>query len=189
MSSRMTSSEAVPEQPGAGSSWWLPAITFLAGCVLGAVVMGVGNVGDDDGPSGPAAAPSAAVAAEAGEDGGATAGDEITGDGADAGAGDSPAYVRVPESCARTADDAMALVEQVDEVVAAVGELDAERLRQAVDDVQQVRDDVQDVAEQCQEAAAESQVEIGDAEGDEVQDAGVEGEDAVVEDPAPTPAS
>ena len=135
-------------------SWWLPAGTFLAGCVLGGVVMGFGGVGDDSTSNG-----SAAVGADAGgrsERGGA-------GDGPPD-AADSGLYVRVPESCVQTAEDATSLVEHVDRVVAAVADLEPERLRQTVDDVQQIRDEIQDVADQCRAVAAQR---LQDAAGED----------------------
>ena len=137
-------SSSGPEARGSRWSWLVPAGTFLAGCALGGVVVGVGVVGgDDDEPS-----PAVAAAQADGEQDGAP--------GDDAGeARESGLYVRVPDSCVQTAEDATTLVEQVDEVVAAVADLQPERLRQTVDDVQQVRDEVQDVARQCQEAAAQ----------------------------------
>ena len=137
-------SDSGPEVRGSRWSWLVPAGTFLAGCALGGVVVGVGAVGgDDDEPSRPVAA------AEADREQDVAPGDDA------ADAGDSGLYVRVPDSCVQTAEDATTLVDQVDEVVAAVADLQPERLRQTVDDVQQVRDEVQDVARQCQEAAAQ----------------------------------
>ena len=166
MSTTSTRAADPPARSGRSGTWWLPAGTFLAGCVLGGVVMGVGDVGGDDGApdDGPVA-----VAGAADADG--AAGEETAGGGQDDSTGDSAAAVRVPESCARTAEDVSALVEQVDDVVAAVAGLDPERLRQAVDDVQQVRDEVQGTAERCQEAAARGRVEVGDAEDEPEEDA------------------
>lgn len=132
-----------PEARGSRWSWLVPAGTFLAGCALGGVVVGVGAVGGDDDEPRP---PVAAAEADRGQD--------APGDDA-ADTGDSGLYVRVPDSCVQTAEDATTLVDQVDEVVAAVADLQPERLRQTVDDVQQVRDEVQDVAQQCREAAAQ----------------------------------
>jgi hypothetical protein len=150
MPSQLSSSG--PEARGSRWSWLVPAGTFLAGCALGGVVVGVGAVGgDDDDESRP---PVAAAEADSEQDG--APGDEP------ADAGDSGLYVRVPDSCVQTAEDATTLVDQVDEVVAAVADLQPERLRQTVDDVQQIRDEVQDVAAQCQEAAAQR---LLDAEG------------------------
>lgn len=157
MPSQVSSSS--PDGRGSRWSWLLPAGTFLAGCALGGVVVGVGAVGgEDDEPSGP-------VAAEQVEGDGAQ--DGTTGDGTDDEAEDareSGLYVRVPESCVQTAEDATSLVDQVDRVVEAVADLQPERLRQTVDDVQQIRDEVRDVAEQCQEAAAQrlQDAEAGD---------------------------
>ena len=135
------SSSSTPE-PGRWS-WLVPAATFLAGCALGGVVVGVGLDGDGDEPS------PTVVAAE--EDGGR----DVDTDDEPEDAEESGLYVRVPDSCVRTAEDATTLVEQVDRVVAAVAELEPERLRQTIDDVQQIRDDVRAVAGQCQEAAAQ----------------------------------
>jgi hypothetical protein len=150
-------SQVSSSSPGGGGSrwsWLLPAGTFLAGCALGGVVVGVGAVGDGDEEE-----RSPAVAAEEadGERDGATGGESAAPD-------DSGLYVRVPDSCVRTAEDATTLVEQVDRVVEAVADLQPERLRQTVDDVQQIRDGVSDVAQQCQEAAAQrlEDAEAGD---------------------------
>lgn len=150
------SGAATPETRGSKTSWLLPAGTFLAGCALGAVVMGVGDSGTEDVPS-----PSTAAATD-GEQ-------EASGDGAagDASADDGGAglYVRVPESCVRTADGATSLVEHVDRLVAAVADLQPEPLRQTVDDVQQVREGVREVADQCRAAAAERLQDAAGAEG------------------------
>jgi hypothetical protein len=157
MSSPVSSSSTSPEARGSRWSWLLPAGTFLAGCALGVVVMAVADVGGDAEPS--TSAGSAAAAAEAGASAEAegAAGDDTPD------AGDSGQDVRVPESCVQTADEATTLVEQVDRMVAAVADLEPERLRQTVDDVQQLRDEVQDVADQCRAAAAQR---LRDAEGD-----------------------
>lgn len=151
MPSQVTATSA--EGRGSRWSWLLPAGTFLAGCALGAVVTGVGEVGGDDEPS-----PSAsAVAADEGADEGSTGADDgaAEGDTGSSSGEDSDLTVRVPEVCVQTADDATALIDSVDDLVAAVADLDPARLRRTVDDVQQVRDDVQDEAEQCRKAAAE----------------------------------
>lgn len=143
-------SSAGPQGRGSRWSWLVPVGTFLAGCVLGGVVVGAVGGGDDE------ASPAVVTAEADGEPDGAT-GEEP------ADAGDSGLYVRVPDSCVQTAEDATTLVEQVDRVVEAVADLEPERLRQTVDDVQQIRNGVQDVAAQCQEAAAQR---MADAEPD-----------------------
>ena len=99
----------------------------------------VGTSGEDDGPAG-----------------------DGTADAADSGL-----YVRVPEACLRTADDATTLVEHVDRVVAAVAELQPERLRQTVDDAQQIRDEVRDAADQCRAAAGQRLQDVADTEGED----------------------
>jgi hypothetical protein len=160
MSSQLSSSRTSPEAHGSRWSWLLPGGTFLAGCALGAVVMGVADAGGDAGPStsaGSAAAP--AGAGSSAEAGGA-------GDDGLADSGDSSEDVRVPGPCVQTADEATRLVEQVDRVVAGIADLEPERLRQSVDDVQQIRDEVRDVADQCRAAAAERLRDAADAEGD-----------------------
>ena len=126
-------------------TWLVPAATFLAGCAVGAVVVGAGLGGDDE-PDRPAAVGQTGQgSADSGADGGA--------DAPPAG-GDPGLYVRVPDACVRTADGATALVEQVDRIVAAVAGLEPEPLRSSVDDVQQVRDSVSELAEQCRAEAA-----------------------------------
>lgn len=128
---------------GSGTwSWLLPALTFLAGCVLGAVVVGVGVAGDE--PSRPPV-PSAAPEAGAGRDG-------QDGDGAV----DEDLYVRVPASCLRGADSALRMVDRVDEVVAAVRDVDARRLQETVDEIQQVRQQVEQLAQECRTAGRDS---------------------------------
>lgn len=147
-----------PDARHSGWAWLLPAGTFLAGCALGAVVVGVGKVGGED-------APASSASSTAADDDGATGDD----DGAateEPAAEDTGLYVRVPDSCLQTADDATTLVEQVDRMVAAVADLEPERLRQTIDDVQQIRDGVADVADQCRAAAEqrlEDSAEAGDA--------------------------
>ena len=158
MPSQISSPEPGPAMRDARWSWLLPAGTFLAGCALGGVVMGVADGGGGDEPS--ATAESAVDAGASGQ------GDGAADDGA-ADAPDSGLYVRVPEACLRTADDATTLVEHVDRVVAAVADLQPERLRQTVDDAQQVRDEVREVADQCRAAAAQRLQDVADAEGDD----------------------
>ena len=130
---------------GSGTwSWLLPALTFLAGCVLGAVVVGVG-VGGDEQPS--ASGPSAGAQASAGRDGQ---------DGDGDGEVDDDLYVRVPASCLQGADSALRMVDRVDEVVAAVRDVDARRLQETVDEVQQVRRQVEQLASECRTAGRDS---------------------------------
>ncbi len=133
-------------------SWLLPAGTFVAGCVLGGTFVGVGAVGDDD-PGGPAS--SAATAAD--RDASGSRDDQAGENAANASDAGTGLYVRVPDSCVQTAHDATMLVEHVDRVVAAIADLEPERLRQTVDQVQRV-------AEQCRQEAA---LRLQDAAGAE----------------------
>ena len=137
----MTTTDSAPGGSRRRStSWWLlPALTFLAGCLLGGLIVGVGTFGDGDGDGTAAPAPTSAPA-----------------DGADD-PEDAPGdlVVRVPESCLRAADGATEATGQVDDVVAAVRDLDARRLQEIVDRIQQVQPEVQRLAEQCRSVAGE----------------------------------
>lgn len=144
MAGHVDASDSTPRGHGPARAWLLPAGTFLAGCVLGGTLVGIGAAGGDD-PDRPPASTAAP---------GSGAGDEQPGEGAqlseDAGSG---LYVRVPDACVQTAREATTLVQHVDAVVAAIAELQPERLRQRVDAVQQVREQVSRVAGQCREEA------------------------------------
>ncbi len=159
MPSQVSNSSTSPEARGSRWSWLLPVGTFLAGLTVGGVVVGAGAVGGDDEPTTPTAAAHA--------DGNASGEGDGAASGYPADADDTGLYVRVPHSCVQTADDATTLVEHVDRVVAAVADLEPERLRQTVDDVQQIRDEVQDVAEQCRAAAEQHLQDAADAQGDD----------------------
>lgn len=67
----------------------------------------------------------------------------------------------------QTAEDARTLVEHVDRVVAAVADLEPERLRQTVDDVQQVRNEIEDTADRCRALAAQRLQDAAEAEGED----------------------
>lgn len=163
-----SSSVSSTRPPARRPSWLVPAGTFLAGCVLGGIVVGVAGAGAGD----DAAPPSAAAAVD--PDGGRGASGNGSAEDEDTEAGPG---VRVPDSCVQTAEDATTLVEHVDQVVAAVADLEPERLRQTVDGAQQVRDRVDRLAEQCRADAAQRQ-----------QAADTQTDGAAVGDPA-TPAS
>ncbi len=161
MPEHVSSSPASPDGPGRRWSWLLPAGTFLAGLALGGVVVGAGAVGDGDGDGAdaPAAAPAAAAAGEQ---------DGAGGGGSDADAG---LYVRVPDSCVQTAEDATTLVDRVDRVAAAVADLQAEGVRRAVDDVQELRDGLRTTAEQCRDAASQRLQDGAEVDSDATSDA------------------
>lgn len=141
----MTTTDSTPSSSrrratSSTSSWLLPALTFLAGCLLGAVIVGAGTFGGgDDGQDGAAPPPTQGPAEDA----------------TDAEAAEGELVVRVPESCLRAADGASQATGQVDDVVAAVRDLDARRLQEIVDQIQQVQPEVQRLAEQCRSVAGE----------------------------------
>ncbi len=124
MPSQVSSAGPSPEPPGFRWSWLVLAGTILAGCALGGAVMGVANVSGNGEPGTQARPTVAAADPGAGVEGDAAAGDET---------GEAGLYVRVPESCVQTAEDARTLAEHVDRVVAAVADLEPERLRQTVE--------------------------------------------------------
>lgn len=121
------------------STWLLPVLAFLLGCLLGGLVVGAGT--SDDGGS--VAGPTPTTPAGADDN------------GADPSPSADDLVVRVPESCLQAADGATQATAQVDDVVAAVRDLDARRLQEIVDQIQQVQPDVQRFAEQCRSVAGE----------------------------------
>ena len=126
---------------GGGSvwTWLLPALAFVAGVALGAVVVAVGASGDGDGRSDVTASPTSDPSA--GADPTSTA--------------SSDAVVRVPSSCLEAADGAEEAAREVDDVVEAVRAFDARRLQEIVDRFQQLQPEVQRLADQCRETAGE----------------------------------
>lgn len=136
-------------------SWLLPVLTFLLGCLLGGVVIGAGTSGAGGGAGGETVT-SGTTAAPDGSDGDGAA--EGEGEGED-GAGEEPAsedtVVRVPESCLAAADGAVVASNRIDDVVAAVRDLDARRLQEVVDEVQQQQPQVRELAERCRSTAGE----------------------------------
>jgi len=117
-------------------SWLLPVLTFLAGCLLGGVVVAAGAPDDADGRAVPqASAPGAAEAAPS--------------------PSPSDLVVRVPEACLAAADSAQEFTRQVDDVVLAVRDLDARRLQEIVDQVQQSQPELRRLAEQCRSVTGE----------------------------------
>ena len=125
-------------------TWLLPALAFVAGVALGAVVVAVGASGDDD-DTVPGVTASSSPEASATPDGAGNVTATPSGD----------ALVRVPASCLDAADGAERAARQVDDVAAAVREFDARRLQELVDEFQQLQPEVQRLADQCRSAAGE----------------------------------
>ena len=147
----MTSSariEPAPAPEGGHSSMWswlLPVLTFLLGCLLGAVVVAAGaSSGAEDLTERPAAAPAPEVpGSEDGEVDGETEPEP------------QDVEVQIPESCLAAADGAVVAANRIDDVVAAVRDLDAQRLQEIVDEVQEQQPQVRELAERCRSTAGE----------------------------------
>lgn len=126
------------DSPSSPWTWLLPVLTFLLGCLLGGGIVAAGAFDGEE-----LAAPDAVETPDPGEDG----------------ASPTPTpddlVVRVPESCLELADRAAAASEQVEQVVAAVRDLDARRLQEIVDTIQQMQPELQQFAEQCRALAGE----------------------------------
>ena len=114
----------------------LPALTFLAGLLLGAAVLGATR--SDDGTPPPRAAPSAVPTPSPSP---------------------SDALVRVPGPCLQAAEQAEQAYALVEQGVAAARELDARGLADLVDEVQRRRPEVQALLEACRTAASRGIVE------------------------------
>jgi hypothetical protein len=148
----MTSSARIdPGPPGGGRSssmwsWLLPVLTFLLGCLLGAVVIAAGaSSGAEDLTETPAAAPTPDVAGN--EDG-----EDVDGETEPE---SEDVEVRVPESCLAAADGAVVAANRIDDVVEAVRDFDAQRLQELVDEVQEQQPQVRELAERCRSTAGE----------------------------------
>jgi hypothetical protein len=118
----------------------VPALTFLVGLALGAVLVWVGTSGPGGGDeeAAPSGTPSASPAEPT-----RSPGDGVSGVGR-----------TVPEECTRAADSALQLAEILQDAVRALGDLDARRLQELVDRMegldQQIRADLQ----ACREATS-----------------------------------
>ena len=123
---------------GRSFSWLLPALAFVAGVALGAVVVGVGNLGGSDEPR---AADVATSPSPSEDDAEPTASSDVV--------------VRVPGACLEAADGAEEAARQVDDVADAVRSFDARRLQELVDRFQQLQPEVQRLADRCRELAGD----------------------------------
>lgn len=129
----MPDSRPAPAPPGGSRFWLIPAATFLAGLLLGAVVVGVTHIGD------PAGTDRAALGAPSPS---AT------------GTGRADLTVVVPASCLEALDRAERAVDSVRAATQAIRNLDAAALRTVVDQLQQLQSRVTEQADLCRAAAA-----------------------------------
>lgn len=120
-------------------TWLLPALAFVAGVALGAVVVAVGASGGDDRQPDVSASPTSEP--DAGAEPTSTA--------------PSDAVVRVPAACLQAADAAEEAARQVDDLVEAVRVFDAGRLQELVDRFQELQPEVQRLADACREVAGD----------------------------------
>lgn len=127
-----------------GSGWqrWsvlLPALTFLAGLLLGGAV--IAATATDDGEERVAAGPTASPTAAPGQPSQPTPTDLV---------------VRVPGPCVQAAERAEVAYMILEEGVAAARDLDARRLADLVDRAQQERPQVEALVRQCQQATGDA---------------------------------
>jgi len=115
-------------------SWLLPAATFLVGLVIGFAVWGAA---DDDGDGGSQAqgTPSVTDSPVTGDDNGRTA------------------TVTVPQSCLDAIEESEQSLDLLEEAVQAIGDLDAGRLQEIVNDLQGASERIRDLGDECRELA------------------------------------
>lgn len=138
------SSHVQPRPRGRASKlfWIVPALTFLAGLVLGGVLIGVAGTGSDDVPGlGP---DDGEETAEAGESPSPESATEPTQD----------RTVTVPASCLEVAQLSQEAIDLTREAAEAVGSLDARRLQEIVDELQALEPEINELAARCQDEAA-----------------------------------
>jgi flagellin-like hook-associated protein FlgL len=123
---------------GASKTWLIPAVTFLVGLALGAVVVAVTASGGDDSPSAgatPSGSPAPSVSAPT-----VTPTPDVS--------------VTIPGPCIEVADDAQALLSLVDDAATAVRDLNASELSTILTQMQDAQTVLQDQVDQCQAAQA-----------------------------------
>lgn len=127
---------------GAGSPTWfwlVPALTFIAGLALGAVVTATNSEPETGDSAGPAAVPTATAAPTTPASAGTPSDRTIT----------------VPASCEEGLDRSRAALSTVGDAVDALRALDTARLQELLDQLQQARQEVDRLAEQCRREAAD----------------------------------
>ncbi len=125
---------------GGGMSWLIPALTFLVGLLLGAVVMGVSGNGD--------AIDVAASPTTTGSVVSPTASPSVRPD----------STVTIPGSCLEVADSAKELGELVGDAAGAAQEFDASGLSTIVRELQESQTGLEEKADECRSAAGSMEV-------------------------------
>jgi hypothetical protein len=129
-------------------TWLLPALTFLVGAALSAVLFAVGDT-DDTASDRPLAGPSA----------------EPTSDDGDVSTPDEEVVVQVPSVCVEAAELAQTVTAALGDVADAAGALDARRLQESLDVVQQIRPEVEATARECRDLALAGRIVTPDPTG------------------------
>lgn len=132
------SSASGPQPQRSGRlTWLIPALTFLVGLLLGALVVGASGLGDDDGQT---AAPDP------------TATEPVA--PSTTGTQDRPdATVTVPGACLAAADGTQGLLTLVQDAATAAQELDAAELSSIVRQLQESQADLESLTNDCRSAA------------------------------------
>lgn len=122
--------------------WATAVATFVAGLLLGGVVVAIAQSGeDDDVPrAAPTISPSPSPSPEP-----TPAGNDV--------------LIRVPGSCLQVAEEAETAVQGFDELAAAARDFDARELQDIVDRLQKLRPQIEALSTQCRDAAGEGLAE------------------------------
>lgn len=130
---------APPASSGSSWTWLLPALAFLAGVVITAVVFIVGGSSSstDAADTAPTALPTVTTSPTTTS---------------------SPASVQVPAACVQAAEMTDDVVRAFNDVASAAQALDARRLQETLDAVRQLQPKVQDQSQACLDAAKDTKV-------------------------------
>jgi hypothetical protein len=136
----MTSRDTVPEPPtnpesgrsrGGALFWVVPALTFLVGLGLGALIVWLGTGGS-----------------------GSTSAESSSSSGAGSSAATSsspPTTITVPAECAQIADQVQAVRDDLAQAVTAIGALDTDAIGRALSDLQTRQAEISRLAESCRQ--------------------------------------
>ena len=136
-SSQPTTPSTSSTTKAGGAPWLIPALTFLVGVLLGGVIIWVSTSGSGSGLN--TAIPTATETV-------------IPSDGTSSSGTD--ATLSVPAQCLQVADDSKAVVDLVNESVAAARDLDASKLSDLVRQIQAAQQTLQADATSCRLAKA-----------------------------------
>ncbi len=125
--------------PSGGVMWMIPALTFLAGVILGGVIIWVSTSSSRSNSGTGAAIPTVTKTLTP------TDGTSVPG---------TAATLSVPAQCLKVADDSKAVMDLVNQSVAAARDLDASKLSDLVRQIQAAQKTLQTDAASCQHATA-----------------------------------